>query len=812
MPDGRSVGVHDGGRAISTVPPPDQAGSRPRLSPPHVRRDRVRLAGVPVPLTPLVGRERDVAAVSALLRREDVRLVTLVGPGGVGKTRLALHVARVADAFGDVAFVDLSTIADPTLVLPAVARTLGVQQADDEPLDQRLHASLRDRDVLLMLDNFEQVVEASPLVVPLLAACPGLTVLVTSRIRLRVSGEREYPVPPLALPDPAAHRSLEALAASGAVRLFAERAEAVEPDFALTTDNAAVVADICRRLDGLPLAIELAAARVKILPPVAMLDRLERRLPLLSDGGRDLPARLRTMRDAIAWSYHLLSPAEQVLFRRLAVFVGGFTLDAAAAVAAVPGDLVSDVFDEVAALVDASLLRRAEWGDGEDAEAPRFAMLETIRDYGLERLAESGEEDAVRRAHATHHLALAEAAKPHLFLAEQGRWLDRGEADLGNVRAALAWSVQRHEADTALRLVAAVLPVWLKRRRYGEAWDWIERVLALPSPAPSPARSVVLFGAGVITGLGGNLDQAIAYVEENLRLSREAGDGFGEGLALLLLSGVLIERGDLSEARRTAEDALARFRRLPGQPRAVDALEALVTVARLQGNDELFGAAAREHLEMARASGDTWNVAIGLMHHAELVRRAGDVRGALRLVGESLEQSRLIGDALGVPGAIDIVAEVAASHGDHLLAVRWLGGVAAAAEEHGEAASVVEASRRERLLTAAEAVAGREATAAAWDGGRTLASDALVAEVTTYDPPSTGTGRATRGPKAPEILTGREVEVLRLVAEGESNRAIAERLGISHRTAAAHLVNILNKLGLDSRTAAAAHAFRHGIV
>ena len=433
--------------------------------PPLVTLD-TRPHNLPLQPPPFLGREQEVAEVVDRLRDPNVRLLTLTGPGGTGKTRLALQaVAEVVEVFLDgVWFVDLAPLTDPALVPTAVAQALGVHEAGGRPLEAILASSLADKRLLLLLDNVEQVADAAPFVAGLLAAAPGLTVLATSRVRLRLRGEQEMAVPPLGLPDPMRLAPPEHLSRYETVRLFIARAQDAKADFTITTANAPAVAAICHRLDGLPLAIELAAARVKVLPPEALLKRLEHRLVLLTGGARDAPTRQQTMRGAIAWSYDLLAGAERALFRRVAVFVGGFDLAAATVVVGVTPEWGTDVFEGVAALVEQSLLRQEIGPEGE----PRFGMLETVREYGQERLAASGEEEDARRQHAVHFLALAEQAEASLLGRWDGRWMDRLEADQDNVRAALAWVIDGGQTETALQFVCALHPFWFFRSRFRE--------------------------------------------------------------------------------------------------------------------------------------------------------------------------------------------------------------------------------------------------------------------------------------------------------------------------------------------------------
>src|SRR6266436_3119856 len=545
-----------------------------------------RASNLPVSRTGFVGREKEAAAAGELLLRPDVRLVTVTGPGGIGKTRLAVEVASTLyEKFpGGAYFVSLSPLSDPSLIAAVIAQTLGIRGAGSQSPLEILKESLRDSlgtPMLLLLDNFEHLLPAAPTVAELLVMGPNLKILVTSRAALHLYGEHEFLVPPLGLPDPLCMPPVEDLPRYPAVALFVQRAVAAKPDFELNRENVAAVAEICARLDGLPLAIELAAARVKVLSPSSLLTRLASRLQLLTGGARDLPQRQQTLRAAMDWSYDLLSAAEQNLFRRLSVFVGGCNLEGAEAVCDTKGDLGLDLLEGIVSLVDKSLAHPVEPAKNE----PRFTMLETIREYAREKLEASGEEALTKRAHAAYCLVLVEEEVTEQSGAEGAEWLERFGFEHDNFRAALDWLTETGDADWGLRLGNALFRFWEIREYLAEGRERLGRLLQLVgAAAPTKARARALFAAGVLAGEQGDYASADALISESVDIARQLGDKTGVAVSLNAKAVHSRDRGDVAIAHALFEESLVLWRELGDQKAVARSLSNLANVVKLQGD------------------------------------------------------------------------------------------------------------------------------------------------------------------------------------------------------------------------------------
>jgi len=803
-----------------------------KASPEIVKRPTATL---PVPLTSLIGREREITAVCALLARPSARILTLTGTGGVGKTRLALAVAaEVQQNFPDgVNFISLESIHDADLALPTMVQALGLQANNRSPLEA-LNVELRERRQLLVLDNFETVVAAAPLLLELLATCPHLKLLVTSREALRIRGEREFVVQPLALPNPQYQPAGESLRRYGAVALFLERAREVQPTLQLTASTAPLISEICRKLDGLPLALELAAARLKVLSLSELLERLEHRLQVLTGGPRDLPTRQQTLRQTIAWSYDLLSPEDQRFFRLLAVFVDGCTLDVAEAVYSALGGERGEVLDAVMSLLDKHLLYQSN--RDQDEHPPRLLLHETIREYGLEALIATQELEKVRQGHAEYYLRMAES---HLEGAKPAEWLDQLEIEHANMRAALQWALEQPASEMALRLGGALLHFWEGHQRLDERKAFLQHSLASIQEVSARAPTSALFTPEALAPNEGELGDA-RYLARSLYL-------------LGLISWVI---GDIAMARTYAEDGLAKARDSDEKVTIAYLLDLLGQIALDQGEDTRARALLEEGLMLHREVGDTLGSLNALFFLERALSALGEVTQAQAYAEEHLALAEAIGFQSGIVGTLTFLGRLALEQGHTATAgelfekslallretsknaplavatnLQGIGVTLAAQKRLIEAVQLWGAAEAlcatlpeerafvSRASAAARAELGDDAFTEAWAEGQAMTMEQALAAMEhiahSNQSPAQAlrrSGKARQHQPSSHDLTTREEEVLRLVARGLTDAQVAEALVISPRTVNAHLRSIYAKLHISSRNAATYFALEHGLI
>ena len=741
-----------------------------------VQRMQTAVNNLPMQRTGFVGREKEVAAAKEQLLRPEVRLITVTGPGGIGKTRLAVEVAGgVTETFnGGIYFVQLAPVSDPSLIATVIIQTLGIREAGSqsplEALKKHIQESL-PAPMLLVLDNFEHLTRAASNVAELLAAGANLKILITSRAALRVYGEYEFPVQPLELPDARSSTTVETLSQCPSVALFVQRAVAAKPDFELNRENAPAVAEICARLDGLPLAIELAAARIKVLSPSAMLTRLASRLQLLTGGARDLPERQQTLRAAMDWSYDLLNEAEQKLFRRLSVFVGGCNLEGVEAVCDTKGDLQLDLLDGMASMVDKSLIKQAETADGES----RFVMLETIRDYALEKLQASGEMAATKRAHAAYCLVLAEEDTPEQSGAGGADWLGRFLLEHNNFRAALEWLTESGDAAWGLRLGTALFKFWEVREYLAEGRESLGRLLKLSgASSPSKARMRALFAAGVLAGGQGDYPSGEALIRESQSIAKQLGDNTGVAVSLNALGVLMRDRGNVMQAKSLFEESLALWRDLGDLKAVARALSNLANAVKLQGDYDRARSLYGECISIFQGLGDRTCVAWSLNYQGDVARAQNDSAVAEGLYERALAIFRDLGDRWGIAGTLadlgslaredrkytrahsqyresirifqelghkrgvarllECFATSAAAQLDGERALRLAGAAAALRQSIGVPLTPAERVKLDAILEPARRGLSNGASEAAWKKGHTLVIEKAIEEVLTIEP------------------------------------------------------------------------------
>jgi len=753
------------------------------------------MGSLPKPLTSFIGRERELAQATRLLRQS--RLVTLTGPGGSGKTRLCIALAAdvAADYPDGVHFVPLAPVRDPELVPSTIAQGIGLQDARDRPLMEHLVSQLRERRTLIVLDNFEHLLPAAPVMTRLLQETSAVRIVVSSRSPLRVSGEQECPVPPLAVLDPGALATPESLAACESARLFAERASAARPGFVLSASNAQAVAEITRRLDGLPLAIELAAARVRLLPPEAILPRLEHSLGLLTGGSRDLPDRQQTLRATISWSYDLLTGPARRLLAACSVFTGGASLDLIETVCG------GGALDGLTELADQSLLRQVP---AASLSVPRYALLETIREYAAERLDQLPEAATVRAAHAAAFLDLAEAGgRPQAGLATK-EWLERVGAEHNNIRAALSWYTG-HDPAAALRLAAAMSAFWSLRGHHTEGRHRLAGLLGLVSEA-SLARVTALNGAAWLAIDQGDYAEADGLLAESVELARGLRDTVGEGIATAYLGRCKMSREMIAEAVPDVERAVQLVSEAGDRPAIAfttmySALIALLT-GRLEMAGELLGNCAAMAAQLGLASLNAR--ATQMLGYARLER--GDLSGARLALAEGLPVAVDVGDRWIIPLGLSGFAGLAVKTGRPRLALRLAGAAQAYLDANKFSMPVPIAEMIDRWLAPARANPAADRMFAA---GRRLSMEDAVSLALANGPEEPGRlGRS--GSRL--TLTGREAQVAALAARGLTNRDIAAQLFVSVRTVEVHVDHVLTKLGFHTRTQLAAWAHEEGLL